>query len=115
MQHFISVKITIIFGRKSELMKKEILNLKMEESKFNIYLFLKQKGYSGIKSFGELLNWLWKRGVMVGFDVVNPENEFYIQCSLRFIKNNSAIFWSKGFFTYEDALTHALITNFDYI
>lgn len=115
MLHFISAEIIIIFELKGGLMKREILNLKMKESKFNIYQFLKQKGYSGRKSFGELLNWLWKRGVMVGFDVVNPENEFYIQCSLRFIKNNSAIFWSKGFFTYEDALTHALITNFDYI
>ncbi len=52
---------------------------------------------------------------MVGFDIVNPEDEFYIQCSLRCKNGNTAVFWSKEFLTYEDALTHALITNFDYI
>lgn len=83
--------------------------------KFNIYTKLKEKGYSGKKSIGDLLNWLLKKDIYVDFQWTNEDDITCVQVGLSFRGKFDTVFYGEGYSNYSDALESAIISCYDYI
>lgn len=83
--------------------------------KFSIYTKLKEKGYSGKKNVGDLLDWLLKKDVRADFQWSNEDNIICVQVGLIFHSKFDTTFYGEGYSNYSDALESAIISCYDYI